>query len=138
MGADSATVSTRTDVRDCRPWLPRAPRPHQYWRRHDEAPKPKELEIYTGLLTPRQAAGGINRAFANARRLTAYAELLIVPGRWPSAASMAVLALEEIGKMNVLRAVSTAPHTPRRFHGRGRGDCGRPRRRCQPSALTVQ
>ena len=63
---------------------------------------------YTGPLTPRQAAGGINRAIANARLLTADAELLLAHGRWPTAASLAVLALEEVGKLSVLRAVAMA------------------------------
>jgi AbiV family abortive infection protein len=61
------------------------------------------LNQYTGFLTPSQTAKGINAAAANAKRLADDAKILYDAGRFPSAASLAILALEELGKISILR-----------------------------------
>jgi len=63
---------------------------------------------YSGYLTPSQAAEGMSAALRNARRLTADAEILFRAGSWPTATSLALLALEEAGKVKVLRELAMA------------------------------
>jgi AbiV family abortive infection protein len=63
----------------------------------------KLLDQYCGRLSPIQAAEGMNAAAANARRLAEDAQLLLEAERFPSAASLAMLALEEVGKVVILR-----------------------------------
>lgn len=63
----------------------------------------KPLKQYRGQLSALQAAEGINAAIQNARRLAEDAKLLLASERFPSAASLAILALEERGKVGVLR-----------------------------------
>lgn len=65
----------------------------------------KKLDQYTGRLTAREAAAGMNAAIANARRLAEDATLLLQSGRFPTAASVAMLSLEESGKVSVLRGI---------------------------------
>jgi AbiV family abortive infection protein len=50
----------------------------------------------------------MNAAAANAKRLAEDAAMLLANGRWPSAASIAILAIEEAGKVSILRAVVLA------------------------------
>lgn len=69
---------------------------------------PKKLNQYAGPLTPAQVAAGINAARANAQRLAADAWLLLDAKRYPSAAGLAVLAIEEAGKVHILRAIALA------------------------------
>lgn len=71
-------------------------------------PKKHRLPRYEGQLTPLQVAAAINTANANARRLLRDAELLLVSGRFPSAAAIAILAIEETGKDWILRAITLA------------------------------
>ena len=61
------------------------------------------LNKYTGFLTPSQTAEGMNAAAANAKRLADDAKILCDARRFPSAASLAILALEELGKISILR-----------------------------------
>jgi AbiV family abortive infection protein len=67
-----------------------------------------KLDAYRGSLTPAQIAEGINHAAHNARRLVEDAELLIDSGRFPSACSLAALAIEEAGKVSILRELALA------------------------------
>ena len=67
------------------------------------------LQQFKGRLTPAQAAHGINAAVANAKRLAEDAKLLLEAKRYPSASSLAILSLEELGKRSILRALLTAP-----------------------------
>jgi AbiV family abortive infection protein len=67
------------------------------------------LQQYKGTLTPAQAACGINAAVVNARRLAEDAKLLLEARRCPSAASFAILSLEELGKCAILRELLAAP-----------------------------
>jgi AbiV family abortive infection protein len=71
--------------------------------------KPKRvIEQYVGRLSPEQASEGITAAQDNARGLLADAVLLLDHGRWARAAALAILAIEEAGKVDVLRAILLA------------------------------
>ena len=66
------------------------------------------VKPYRGRLTPSQIAEGMNAAVENALRLLADAETLFATGRYPTAASLAILALEEAGKISMLRAIAVS------------------------------
>ncbi len=68
----------------------------------------KRLPQYQGHLKPSQVAEGINVASSNAKRLAADARLLFENERFPTAASIAILAIEEYGKVSILRGLSNA------------------------------
>jgi AbiV family abortive infection protein len=68
----------------------------------------KPLKQYRGPLSALQAAEGMNAAARNARRLAEDAKLLLASERFPSAASLAILALEECGKVVILRELLIA------------------------------
>lgn len=70
--------------------------------------KPTKLEPYKGHLDCAQVAEGINTANANARRLATDAQTLLDAGSNASAASLAALAIEESGKVSILRAIVLA------------------------------
>ena len=56
------------------------------------------LPEYRGSLDPAAVAKGMNAANRNARRLVADAKLLLDGERYPSAAALAALAIEESGQ----------------------------------------
>ena len=66
----------------------------------------KKLDSYTGSLTAKQVAAGINAARANASRLIEDAKLLFNAKRYPSSTALCILAIEEAGKINVLRGLA--------------------------------
>jgi len=66
------------------------------------------LTQYKGRLTPRQAADGIALARSNAARLITDAELLLANGRHPSASALAILAIEELGKVQAIKIIVLA------------------------------
>jgi len=68
----------------------------------------KKLASYKGKLTPQQIADGMNAALENAKRLVEDAKLLLNTGRFPTAASLAILAIEEAGKLSALRSLALA------------------------------
>jgi len=68
----------------------------------------KKLDSYKGKLSAHQAAAGINAAIQNAKRLAEDASLLFEAGRFPSAASLAILSIEESGKVSILRSLALA------------------------------
>lgn len=68
----------------------------------------KKLNAFRGILTPAQIAEGINAANSNAKRLTSDAERLLVSGSFATAASLAILAIEEGGKIPILRTIALA------------------------------
>ena len=68
----------------------------------------KKLDAYRGKLDAAQIAAGMNAAIENAQRLAADAETLLKGGSFPSAASLAALAIEEAGKVSILRSLSVA------------------------------
>jgi len=61
------------------------------------------LNPYVGPLTAAEVAVGIAAAQANADRLIADAKALIGAERYPSAAALAILAMEERGKVSILK-----------------------------------
>ena len=67
-----------------------------------------KLDQYKGRLNPAQIAEGINAAQENARRLAEDAATLLEAGRYPTAASLAALSIEESGKSSILRSLALA------------------------------
>lgn len=69
----------------------------------------KKLDAYRGKLSSAQIADGMNAAVANARLLLEDAKTLLERKRYPTATSLAILAIEEDGKTALLRylALST-------------------------------
>jgi AbiV family abortive infection protein len=63
------------------------------------------LSPFRGHLTANEVANGINAAIRNAKRLAADAKILLDAKRYPSAASMAALSVEESEKVSTLRAM---------------------------------
>ena len=68
----------------------------------------KKLDAYRGRLEPTQIAEGMNAALDNAKRLVGDADTLLQSAAFSSAASLAILAIEEAGKISILRALSVA------------------------------
>jgi AbiV family abortive infection protein len=68
----------------------------------------KKLDAYRGKLSPGEIAEGMNAARENASRLAEDAKLLLEQSRYPSAVSLAILSIEEAGKVTVLRELSIA------------------------------
>lgn len=66
--------------------------------------------LYQAALSPSDVVAGMNAALRNARRLVSDAELLLSAGRWPTAASLAILSMEEAGKIVVLRRMAITSH----------------------------
>jgi AbiV family abortive infection protein len=66
------------------------------------------LSPFRGPLTANEVADGINAAIRNAKRLAADAKILLDAKRYPSAASMAALSVEESEKVSTLRAMCLA------------------------------
>ena len=71
-------------------------------------PKSK-LSQYRGDLDAAQIAYGMNAARRNARRLADDAKSLYDLARFPTATALAILSIEESGKVTVLRGLATAP-----------------------------
>lgn len=68
----------------------------------------RHLNQYHGKLSAAQVASGMNHSLANAKRLISDAELLLANNRYPSALGLAILAIEEYGKVPILRSLTTA------------------------------
>lgn len=71
--------------------------------------KKKPLEQYYGWLTADKVAAGMNAAAKNAKRLCDDAHILFENGRYATSCSLAVLSIEESGKLSLLRSISIAP-----------------------------
>lgn len=67
-----------------------------------------KLNGYRGKLTSAQLAEGMNAAATNAVRLAQDAATLLDAGRFPTAASLAALSIEESGKVSILRSMALA------------------------------
>src|SRR5258708_19918801 len=65
------------------------------------------FDQYAGRLSAAQIAAGMNAAEDNAARLLADAQLLLDAGRYPTAASVAILCIEEAAKVSILRRIAT-------------------------------
>ena len=68
----------------------------------------KKLDQYTCTLSADQVAGGMNAALRNAKRLADDAAILLDNKRFCSATALAILSIEESGKLSVLRMLATA------------------------------
>jgi len=68
----------------------------------------KKLDAYRGRLTTAQIAQGMSTAAKNAQRLAGDAVALLEAHRFPTAASLAILSIEESGKISILRSLSLA------------------------------
>lgn len=68
----------------------------------------KTLDAYRGGLTAAQIANGMNAACENANRLADDAHILLDAARIPSALAVAILAIEETGKISILRRLAIA------------------------------
>ena len=66
----------------------------------------ERLIQYRGPLTPAQAVEGIALARKNATRLITDAELLLEAGRNASASALAILAIEELGKVQIIKTIT--------------------------------
>ncbi|HBN7890436.1 TPA: AbiV family abortive infection protein [Pseudomonas aeruginosa] len=66
------------------------------------------LPQYRNQLTLVQIAEGMTRALNNAERLAEDAETLLKAGSVPSAVALAILSIEESGKVPILRQMATA------------------------------
>jgi AbiV family abortive infection protein len=67
-----------------------------------------KLDQYVGTLNAGQVAAGMTAAAKNSRRLAEDAALLLEHKRFPSAAALAVLSIEESGKLAILRRLASA------------------------------
>ena len=76
--------------------------------RNSRMPKSK-LSQYRGDLDAAQIAYGMNAARRNARRLADDAKSLYDLKRFPTATALAILSIEESGKVTVVRGLATAP-----------------------------
>ena len=68
-----------------------------------------KLSPYRGYLNAAQIAQGMNTARRNARRLADDARSLLDLSRYPTATAIAILSIEESGKVPILRGLATAP-----------------------------
>lgn len=73
----------------------------------------KKLNQYTGVLTAAQVAAGMNAALRSAKRLADDAALLLESKRYCSATALAILSVEESGKLSVLRMLAVADSAER-------------------------
>ena len=71
-------------------------------------PKQKIIDLYRGKLTAKDIASGMNAASHNARRLFEDAKLLCNARRYPSACALAILSIEEAGKLSQLRTIAVS------------------------------
>lgn len=62
-----------------------------------------------GRLTPEEATEGMNAAIQNAKRLIDDAEILLGNQRYATAMTLSILAIEEAGKISILRGLLAAP-----------------------------
>jgi AbiV family abortive infection protein len=70
--------------------------------------KKRVVEQYRNHLSLKQVADGMNAAMRNASRLLDDARMLADAKRFPTACSLAILSIEESGKLSVLRSIATA------------------------------
>jgi AbiV family abortive infection protein len=68
----------------------------------------RQLSAFRGELSAKDVAEGINAAIRNAKRLAADAKLMLDAKRYPTAAALAILSIEETEKVPTLRALSVA------------------------------
>jgi AbiV family abortive infection protein len=67
-----------------------------------------QMNAYRGMLSIQQITDGMNCAIENAIRLRDDAVMMFENCRYPTAFTLAVLAIEEYGKLSIFRRMSTA------------------------------
>lgn len=67
-----------------------------------------KLNSYKGRLSAKQTADGMNAAIMNARRLAKDARIMFENKSFPTATSLAILSIEESGKVSILRSLLLA------------------------------
>lgn len=67
-----------------------------------------QMNAYRGMLSLEQITAGMNCAIKNALRLRDDAATMLANGRYPTAFTLAVLAVEEYGKLGIFRRMATA------------------------------
>lgn len=67
-----------------------------------------DLKQYKNTLSPKKIAEGMNAAISNSYRLSKDASIMFDAQRYPSTFSLAVLSLEEAGKLGILRSLAIA------------------------------
>ena len=70
--------------------------------------KEKTIVQFNGNLEPNAIAAGMNVARRNSTRLLADAKVLLSNASWPSAVALAILSIEESGKISILRSLAVA------------------------------
>lgn len=92
--------------------------PFQHWDHLRQFGKSKmsraKLSQYSGKLDAKQIALGMNAARRNARRLADDAKSLFDITRYQTAAAIAILSIEESGKVSILRGLALAPDSASR------------------------
>ena len=78
------------------------------------AKKGRRLRWFSGVLSPEEAATGMNAAGRNAERLARDAKRMLESGSFATAAALAILAVEESGKVSILRGLSSASNEKQR------------------------
>jgi AbiV family abortive infection protein len=68
----------------------------------------RRLPQYKGILTSSQIAEGMNAAVRNSKRLFEDARVMLEQRRYPSAIGLAILSIEESGKLRILRELALA------------------------------
>ena len=68
-----------------------------------------KLKPYRGKLSAEQIVDGMNTAVRNARRLAEDAKTMLDLKRYPTAVSLAILSIEESGKVPILRNMAVTP-----------------------------
>lgn len=68
----------------------------------------KKLDQWKNTLTLEKIVDGMNAAASNARRLLDDASILFELKRFPSSTSLAILSIEEAGKISILRGLALA------------------------------
>lgn len=66
----------------------------------------KRLNQYKGKLSSSEITDGMNAALQNAARLAGDANILLKGKRYPSATALAILSIEESGKVSILREIA--------------------------------
>ena len=70
-----------------------------------------KVKPYRGTLSAQQIVDGMNAAIRNARRLAYDAKTMLESSRYPTAVALAILSIEEIGKVRFLRLIAIASNT---------------------------
>lgn len=65
-----------------------------------------KLKPYRGKLSAEQIVEGMNAAVRNARRLADDAKIMLDSSRYPTAVALAILSIEETGKLPILRGIA--------------------------------